>query len=145
MRFTTPLIIGALLVGASACGSDEPKRAETATEGDAFCVAAQSADTTGDAVDFEGSTPEVLEAQIVASLDAAKAALDLAPADIEDTAQSLVGFQQRIVDMLEDNDYDIVKVGESEEGRALFSDPELQTVGEELDAYLADKCGIASD
>jgi len=144
MRFTTPFLIGALLVSASACGSDDPKQAATATEGDAFCTAAKSADTTGDAVDFENGTSETLKVQVKAALEAATSALALAPADIEDTAQEVLGFQQRFADLLETHDYDIVAAGESEEGRALFNDPAPTAANQDLDAYLEEKCGIVS-
>lgn len=124
--------------------TDAPDGGETATEGDAFCIAAKVADQAGN-VDFVGATPEQLRVQIDESIDAGKAALALAPADIEDVATKLVSFQERLSALFEKYDYDLDAIGTSTDGQALLSDPELSSVGEQLDQYLAEKCGIPAD
>ena len=43
------------------------------------------------------------------------------------------------------NDYDFAKLAASDEGKKLLDDDDISKTGDELDTYLSDKCGIATD
>jgi hypothetical protein len=130
-----------IVLGVSACGSDAPSQAATATKGDAFCAAASAADTVGNAVDFS-STADELKVTMQAAVDAAKAAQKVAPKDIQDTVDAAVKLQDQILALFSKYDFDIAKVQESEDGQAFFADTSQKAVGDELDQYNFDKCGV---
>jgi hypothetical protein len=45
---------------------------------------------------------------------------------------------------LKANDFDVVKMAASDEGKKLIADDSITKAGDDLDKYLSDKCGIAT-
>jgi hypothetical protein len=126
----------------AACGSSDGAAA-TATEGDAFCKLAQVAADDHDAVDsmdFTDST--AVKLQLGAAIDSLSAAAAKAPKDIADTVKSILADQEDLESLLQKNDFDIVKLSTTDEGKALIDKAAKSTNGDEFDAYLTDKCGI---
>ncbi len=129
----------------AACGSSD-EVAATATEGDAFCKLAQIAKDDNDALDnVDLSDPAAVKLELGAAIDSLTAASAKAPKDIADTVKTLVTNEEKLEDLLAENDYDFVKVAASDEGKELLADESLEEPGDELDAYLSDKCGIETD
>lgn len=139
-RATAAILIGSTLLLTAGCGSDAPSRAATAAKGDAFCTAAQAADTSGNAIDM-AATPELLEASIQASVAAAKAAQKVAPTDAQALVDEAVKVQDQLVAIFKKYDYDVNTVAASEDGKAFFERLDAM-VDDDLDQYNFDKCGI---
>jgi hypothetical protein len=137
------LALTALLVlGLTACGSSDGVSA-TAKQGDAFCKLAQTAkeeNDTLDATDFTDSAKVKL--QLPAAIDSLSAAVDKAPKDIADTAKQLLTMEEVVEKLLKDNDFDMVKVATSDEGKKAIDAINKSTLPDEFDKYLSDKCGI---
>ncbi len=129
----------------AACGSSD-EVAATATEGDAFCKLAQIAKDDNDALDdIDITDPTKVRVGLSVAIDSLTAASAKAPKDIADTVKTLVTNEEKLEDLLAENDYDFVKVAASDEGKELLADESLEEPGDELDTYLSDKCGIETD
>ncbi len=139
-----PLIAAFIPLSLAACGGGD-ETPKTAKEGDAFCKAAQEASDASDEVDFESGDADALKKAIDDSLSSGKAAADKAPADIADTVKTVNDGQEELAKVFEDNNYDITAVIADEKFIALTEDEEITDASDELDQYLDDKCGIASD
>ena len=138
------LLSVAALSFAACGGSDEV--AATATEGDAFCKLAQAAKDDNDALDdVDLSDPAAVKLELGAAIDSLTAAAAKAPKDIADTVKSLLANEEKLEALLKDNDYDVVKMLATDEGKELSEDATIDQTGDELDEYLTDKCGIATD
>jgi hypothetical protein len=118
-------------------------KAATATPGDAFCSLEEVAREAGLAISTSQSDPTTLQAQVVAALDASKAAAAIAPADFVDIATATVAQQEGVAALLKQYDYSFAKALASEEGNAFFSDPSLGEVKARRDAYLQEHCNLA--
>lgn len=137
------ILTAAFIVGMSACGSDGGV-ASTAREGDEFCKLAEIADADNDDLEaISGTDPDEIKRTLSAAIDSLDAAVAKAPKDIADTAQTLLESEEDLERLLKKNDYDIVKMSETEEGKALLEDETAQASGDDFKAYLDDKCGIA--
>ena len=136
------LVLAASL-GIVACGSDEPKQAETAEPGSEFCELSQVARDAGADIDVTSTDADELEQQIGDALESSKKAAEAAPADFEDLAEESIEFQERFIEILEDADYDVVAATATDAGKELFQDPRYTEIQEERDEYLQDKCDIA--
>ena len=129
----------------AACGSTVGQPA-TATRGDAFCKVAQTAKDDNDALDnLDPTKPTEVKLQLGAAIDSLSAVADKAPKDIADTVKELLANEEKLESLLKANDFDFTKFSESEEGKKLLDDDTITQAGDELDRYLSDKCGIASD
>jgi hypothetical protein len=130
------------LVSLNACG-DDTKVAATATEGDEFCTLVQVAVDDKDTLDSSDPSDSAnVKLALSASIDSLSAAAAKAPEDIADTVNSLLDNLERLEGVLADNDFDLVKMSNTEEGKALIAEAEASTLGPEFDTYLTDKCGI---
>jgi hypothetical protein len=67
------------------------------------------------------------------------------PKDAADVVARMVALQEKFNKVLADNNYDTAAFAASDAGLALINDPSFAQTGKDLDAYLADKCGIAPD
>jgi hypothetical protein len=164
-RTRTPSVIGALaatlILAATACSSSSSgsrasgaetsatsttvaAKAATATPGDAFCGLEDVARQAGLAISTSQSDPTTLQAQVVAALDASKAAAAIAPADFTDIATKTIAQQEGVVALLKQYDYSFAKALASKEGSAFFSDPSLSEVKAQRDAYLQEHCNLAT-
>lgn len=146
------LVVTSLVVLSSfalaACGGDDSAdRPETATAGDEFCVAAEAADTAGDAAGtaLDSGDPAAIEAAINEAVDKGKAAAALSPTDIEEVTSTVVEAQEALQKVLADNDWDVMKAITAPELQAVIENQEYADANDALDEYLADKCGIAID
>ncbi len=135
--------VAALLVlGLTACGSSDGVAA-TATKGDAFCKLAQIAKDDNDALDaIDITDPDKVKLELGVAIDSLTAALAKAPKDIADTVKKLLSDEEKLEKLLKDNDYDIVKMGATDEGQALIAEADKSTTGDDFDTYLSDKCDI---
>jgi hypothetical protein len=144
MRRLPLLICAGLAVGATACGSSGGTAA-TAKEGDAFCKAADTANTDNDALDsLDFTDPAQVKLQLPAAIDSLSAAVAKAPKDIADTAKELLTREEAIEAQLQKNDWDVVKTQASPEGKKAFDDMDKSTAPADFRNYLKDKCGIVS-
>jgi hypothetical protein len=127
----------------TACGSDGGGQAATATQGDAFCKLAQTAKDDNDTLqEVDASDPAAIKLQLGAAIDSLSALAAKAPKDIVDTVKTLLANEEKLEGLLKDNDYDFEKLAATDEGKKLQEDTEIDQNGEELDAYLTEKCGI---
>jgi|JI10StandDraft_1071094.scaffolds.fasta_scaffold705458_2 hypothetical protein len=130
-----------------ACGDDEssPSRAATATEGDAFCTAAEKVDALSNSMGeaLFGGDPAAAEAALAELVSAGEAAEKVAPTDIQQrVTTSIDGFQQ-LQTQLKKYNFDLAAAEADPEVLALLQNEELEANGDALDTYLSDKCGIA--
>ncbi len=129
----------------AACGSTVGQPA-TATKGDAFCKLAQTAKDDNDALDnLDPTNPTEVKLQLGAAIDSLSAVAAKAPKDIVDTVKELLANEEKLESLLKANGFDVTKFSESEEGKQLLDDETITQAGDELDTYLSDKCGIATD
>jgi len=147
-RILTPLVAGVLLVGLSACGSDEKISDATtapagADAGSTFCVAAEAAQTAGNAVDLDNGTPEEVEAGVTASVEAANAAADAAPDEIKDVVAQIASYQQQFGEILAQYDWDLAKAASAPE-LAPLGEIDVAGISQQLNTYLTEHCGLAS-
>ena len=135
-------LLSLVALGIAACGSSDGEAA-TAEEGDQFCTLAQTAKDDNDALDdVDPADPTAVKLQLTAAIDSLSAMAAKAPKDIVDTVNELLANEEKLEGLLKDNDYDFVKFAASDEGKALIDDDSISEIGDELDAYLSDKCGI---
>ena len=120
-------------------------RASTATKGDPFCAANEVGEALGASADFGNASPESIEAQITAMGEAGRSVKALAPQDITATADLVVERQERLLELLADNDYDPAVIAASDEGRALLEDPVYSSAETTFRTYLQEKCGIVAN
>ena len=138
-------LLSVLAITVAACGSSDGKAA-TASEGDAFCTAAQVAKADNDAVQrLDSLDPAKVKVQFSGAIDSLSTVAAKAPADISETVNKLLAAVEKLEGLLEDNDFDFVKMLATDEGKKLIADDEITKVGEDLDKYLNDKCGIVTD
>jgi hypothetical protein len=135
-------LVSVVALSFTACGSSDDVAA-TATKGDAFCELAQVAADDNDALDsMDVTDPATVKLQLSASIDSLSAVSKKAPKDITDTVEALLADEERLEKLLSDNDFDIVKMSTTDEGKKLIADAEDSTEGDDFDAYLTEKCGI---
>lgn len=72
------------------------------------------------------------------------AAVAKAPNDIVDTAKTLLSKEVELEALLKKNDYDIVKMSATDEGKKLLDDKSAKTAGDDFDKYLSNTCGLAT-
>jgi hypothetical protein len=138
-----PLFVALAPLTLAACGDDGP--AATATEGDAFCKAAEVADKAGKDLDkaIQSADTKAVEDGFEKLLKAAKAAEAVAPTDIADVVKENNELIVEFNELFEDSDWDLLAVFEDEEFSELVEDSDK--VDEDLEEYLDDKCGIEPD
>ncbi|HEY7628171.1 MAG TPA: hypothetical protein VH761_13940 [Ilumatobacteraceae bacterium] len=137
------ILTAAFIVGMTACGSDGGVAA-TAREGDEFCKLAEVADADNDDLDaLSGEDPAEIKRTLGGAIDSLAAAVAKAPKDIADTAQTLLENEEELEKLLKKYDYDVVKMSESDDGKAFLESDAGQEAGDDFEAYLDDKCGIA--
>ena len=111
--------------------------------GSEFCVAAENAKTTGDAVNLDTGTPAEVEAGVRASIEAAQAAADVAPEEIKPVVEQILSYQQQFADILDKYDWDLAQAVNAPEFNDL-ANQDVQGNGDQLDAYLSEHCGLSS-
>ncbi len=135
-------LLSLVALGIAACGSSDGQAA-TAEEGSQFCTLAQTAKDDNDALDdVDFTDPTAVKLQLTAAIDSLTAMAAKAPKDIVDTVNELLANEEKLEGLLKENDFDFVKFAASDEGKALMDDDSISETGDELDAYLSDKCGI---
>jgi hypothetical protein len=135
-------LLSVVALSFTACGSSDG-RAATATEGDAFCTLAQDAADDHDAVQtMDVNDSAKVKLLLSTAIDSLSAAAAKAPKDIVDTVKTLLANQEELESLLQKNDFDIVKMSTTDEGKVLVDKAESSTTGDEFDAYLTEKCGI---
>jgi hypothetical protein len=138
-------LLSILTVSFTACGSSDGQAA-TASEGDTFCKLAQVAKDDNDALDdLDPTDPAKVKLELGAAIDSLTAVAAAAPKDIAGTVNSLLANEVKLEKLLEDNDFDFAKLAASDEGKKLLDDDSISKDGDDLDAYLGEKCGIATD
>ena len=137
------VLFSVVALGFTACGSSDGVAA-TATKGYAFCTLAQTAaddNDTLDALDFTDSAKVRLD--LPAAIDSLSAAVAKAPKDIATDSGKLLTMEESIETLLKANDFDVVKMNATDEGKKAFDDLNKSPIPKEFDKYLTDKCGIA--
>ena len=117
--------------------------APTANPGDEFCRLEDVARQAGLVINTSQSDPTTLQAQVVAALDASKAAAAVAPADFAEISAKTIAEQEGVVALLEQYHYSFAKALASKEGNTFFSDPAIADVKAKRDAYLQQHCNLA--
>ena len=134
-----------LALSFTACGSSDGVAA-TASEGDQFCKLATAAKADNDALsNVDSADASAVKLQLGAAIDSLTSMAAKAPSDISDTVQTLLTKFEALEKILQDNDFDFAKVAASDEGKKLLADDGISKSGDDLDKYLSDKCGIATD
>lgn len=145
LRSASALLVSLSVLALVGCGSDAVKQAATATEGDAFCVAAGKVNTDSSELSniILTGKPDEVKAVYTKLLAESNAALRVAPKDIKDAVAQSVDAQTKIGDALGKYNWDVLKAGADPAIKPLFdaADSSSKTV----DAYLTSKCGIAPD
>ena len=113
---------------------------QTATKGDAFCVALISAMQSENTVDLDNGTPESLKATTAATIEAVTVAQAVVPKDFELTMSAFATFLDSVQKALAANNYDRVAFAASDAGKAVLTDPAVGAAFNEIDAYLAAHC-----
>ncbi|MEP7046371.1 MAG: hypothetical protein ABI949_06830 [Ilumatobacteraceae bacterium] len=145
MKKRIALISLVAFAAATACGSSDGAAA-TATAGDSFCTAAQGAKDDNDALKRLDPTDSAkVKVQLSAAIDSLSALVAKAPTDIVAKAKALLANEVNLEKLLQKNNYDVIKFAASDEGKALIADKTASKTGDDFDAYLTAKCGIASD
>ncbi len=185
-RFLSPVLVGALFVGLSACGSDDkssdatesvagdsdgdvvtdetdeaaesvdvpvatdavtdetdPSAAGAPDTGSPFCLAAEAAKTAGNAVDLDNGTPAEIEAGVTASVEAAKAAVEVAPDEIKDVIAQVASYQEQFGEILAQYDWDLAQAAAAPEFAELAS-TDVDGISAQLSEYLLEHCGLVS-
>ncbi len=145
MKRLALLSVSVLAITFTACGSSDGNAA-TASSGDEFCKLAQVAKDDNDALDdIDPTDAATIKVQLSGAIDSLTAMAAKAPADISDTVDKLLAAEENLEKLLADNDFDFAKLAASDEGKKLLDDDSISKTGDELDTYLSDKCGIATD
>jgi len=135
-------LLSLVALGIAACGSSDDQAA-TASEGDEFCRLSQVAKDDNDALDTVDVTDaDAVRLQLSTAIDSLTAMAAKAPKDIIDTVNELLDNEETLEGLLQDNDYNFVKFAASDEGKTMIEDDSISEVGDEVDAYISDKCGI---
>jgi len=139
-------LLSVVVISVAACGSDGGGQAATAQAGDSFCQLAQVAKDDNDALsNLDPSDPAKVKVELSGAIDSLTAASAKAPKDIAATTKALLGAEEKLESLLKANDFDFTKFEASDEGKKLIDDDSISKAGVELDKYLSDKCGIATD
>ncbi|MEY2415028.1 MAG: hypothetical protein QOH53_362, partial [Ilumatobacteraceae bacterium] len=139
-------LLSVVVVSATACGSSGGGQAATAQAGDSFCKLAQVAKDDNDALNnFDTADAAKVKVELSGALDSLTAASAKAPKDIEATTTALLAAEEKLESLLKANNFDVVKMAASDEGKKLIADDSITKAGNDLDKYLTDKCGIATD
>ena len=138
-------LLSIAVVTIAACGSSGGQAA-TAQAGDSFCKLAQVAKNDNDELsNLDPSDPAKVKVQLSGAIDSLSTLSAKAPKDIEATAKTLLAGEEKLESLLKANDFDFAKLAASDEGKALIDDASIKKAGDDLDKYLSDKCGIATN
>ena len=141
-RFALLLVVA---ISVTACGGSSGQAA-TAQAGDSFCKLAQVAkDDNDDLSNLDPTDPAKVEVQLSGAIDSLSKLSDKAPKDIQPTTKTLLAAEEKLESLLKANDFDFAKLARSDEGKKLIADDSINQAGDDLDTYLSDKCGIATD
>jgi hypothetical protein len=139
-------LLSIVAISVTACGSDGGGQAATAQAGDSFCKLAQVAkDDNDELTNLDPSDPAKTKVALSGAIDSLTAASAKAPKDIEATTKALLAAEEKLESLLKANDFDFTKFAASDEGKKLIDDDSISKAGDDLDKYLSDKCGIATD
>jgi hypothetical protein len=139
-------LISIAVVTVAACGSSGGGQAATAQAGDSFCKLAQVAKNDNDELrNLDPTDPAKVKVQLSGAIDSLSTLSDKAPKDIEATTKTLLAGEEKLETLLKANDFDFDKLAASDEGKALSDDASIKKAGDDLDKYLTDKCGIATN
>jgi hypothetical protein len=139
-------LLSVVAISVTACGSSSGEQAATAQAGDSFCKLAQVAKDDNDALsNLDPTDPAKVKVQLSGAIDSLNALSAKAPKDIEATTKALLAAEEKLETLLKANDFDFVKLAASDEGKKLLDDDSISKAGDDLDKYLTDKCGIATD
>ena len=129
-----------------ACGDDDAgsSQAATATTGDAFCVAGEKMSANLDALGegFDAGDPVAIEAAMNVVLADGASISKIAPADIDTQVKASVESWGALAVVLEKNGWDIVAAANDPDFVSEEESAALEANGNEIEAYLAEKCGI---
>ena len=139
-------LLAVAVISVAACGDDGGGQAASAQAGDSFCKLAQVAKDDNDALsDLDPTDPAKIKVQLSGAIDSLTTLSAKAPKDIEATTKALLAAEENLESLLKANDFDFTKFAASDEGKQLIDDDSISKAGEDLDKYLSDKCGIATD
>jgi hypothetical protein len=135
----------ALSISAAACGSSDGQAA-TASEGDQFCKLAKVAKDDNDALqNLDPTDTAKVKLTLSGAIDSLTIMAKEAPSDISATVNKLLAAEEKLESVLAANDYDFTKFAASDDGKKLIADDDISKTGQDVDAYLSDKCGIVVD
>jgi hypothetical protein len=145
MKRLALLSVLALSFTAAACGSSDGQAA-SASEGDQFCKLAQVAKDDNDALNnLDPTDTAKVKLTLSSAIDSLTVMAKEAPSDISATVDKLLAAEEKLESVLAANDYDFTKFAASEDGKKLIADDDISKTGDDVDAYLSDKCGIVVD
>jgi hypothetical protein len=138
-------LLSVVAISVTACGGGGGQAA-TAQAGDSFCKLAQGAKDDNDSLNnLDPTDPAKVKVQLSGAIDSLGTLSDTAPKDIQATTKTLLAAEEKLESLLKANDFDFTKLATSDEGKKLLNDDSLTKAGDDLDKYLSDKCGIATD
>ena len=139
-------LLSVVAISVTACGGGGGGQAATAQAGDSFCKLAQGAKDDNDALsNLDPTDPSKVKVQLSGAIDSLSTLSDKAPKDIQATTKTLLAAEEKLESLLKANDFDFTKFAASDEGKKLIADDSITKAGDDLDKYLSDKCGIATD
>jgi hypothetical protein len=139
-------LLSVAAISVTACGGGGGGQAATAQAGDSFCKLAQVAKDDNDALsNLDPTDPAKVKVQLSGAIDSLSTLSDKAPKDIQPTTKTLLAAEEKLESLLKANDFDFAKLEASDEGKKLIDDASITKAGDDLDKYLSDKCGIATD
>jgi hypothetical protein len=139
-------LLSVVAISVTACGGGGGGQAATAQSGDSFCKLAQVAKDDNDALsNLDPTDPAKVKVQLSGAIDSLTALSAKAPKDVETTTKTLLAAEVTLETLLKANDFDFAKLATSDEGKKLINDDAINQAGDDLDKYLSDKCGIATD
>jgi hypothetical protein len=140
------VVLSVVAISVTACGGGGGGQAASAQAGDSFCKLAQGAKDDNDALsNLDPTDPAKVKVQLSGAIDSLSTLSDKAPKDIQATTKTLLAAEEKLESLLKANDFDFTKFAASDEGKKLIADDSITKAGDDLDKYLSDKCGIATD
>jgi hypothetical protein len=139
-------LLSLVAISVTACGGGGGGQAATAQAGDSFCKLAQVAKDDNDALrNLDPSDPAKARVKLSGAIDSLSKLSDKAPKDIQTTTKTLLAAEVTLESLLKANNFDFAKLAASDEGKKLTNDVAINQAGDDLDTYLSDKCGIATN
>jgi len=132
-------------VGLAGCGGDDEDSDGGDSSAASFCDLANDVDSGVNALDdVDPSDTASVEAAFTKSIETLEQAEAAAPDEIkDDVAKTLEGFRA-IFDVLESNDFDLVKASQDPAFAELAENEEFSAAADNVEAFVDEECGTTT-